>query len=366
MDYQKLSETVRESILGLQKLLIVIKGSPDPDVLASSFALKILCESAEVEATIVSLRDVSLLQNRAIIQKLDIPVHFIKRIFSVEDYDGYAVLDHQSAWVDDIGADIPCVLHIDHHTEEKDKIEPRTRIISEEAGSVSTMMSFVLQKTTTAISSSVLRRLTTALYLGIKTDTDNFQIATPADLEAAAWLNLYVDREALSEMENIAYSEETITVISKAVMNEYVYKDWIFCGVGYISERHRDSIAITADYLLKNEDVSGAVVFALIEKDHGKGLFLDASIRTIHKSLDLNSMAKHISPEGGGRSFKGAYQVNLDYFAECPDRGIVWEAVRLTTHERLRRRIDQVSAITLGGVFYKLKKKVFRFFDQNQ
>jgi hypothetical protein len=52
-------------------------------------------------------------------------------------------------------------------------------------------------------------------------------------------------------MDSIPYSEETITVISKAIMNSFYYKDWLFCGVGFIPEKYRDSIAIAADYMLE-------------------------------------------------------------------------------------------------------------------
>ncbi|MGL4369228.1 MAG: DHH family phosphoesterase, partial [Spirochaetota bacterium] len=362
LDGENLSEKVFSSLSGCRRLLIVIKGSPDPDVLASSFALSVFCKKQDIEATIVSLREVSLLQNKTLIQRADIPVHFIKKIYSVDDYDSYAVLDHQSAWVDDIGTKIPCVLHIDHHAEEEDRIIPLTRIISEEAGSVSTLMALILREKNPDIEPALLKRLATALIFGIRTDTDALNHSSPLDREAADWLIPRIDADALSEMENTPYSEETVTVISKAVMNEYFYKDWLFCGVGYVPEIYRDSIAITADYLIQNEDVSGVVIFALIERENKGGLFLDASIRTSQKSLDINRFVKYITPEGGGRTFKGAYQVNLDYFTACPDRGMIWEEVKITTIERLKRGRDHITALTLEGSFIRFRKKVTKIF----
>lgn len=366
MDYQKLTSTIYSSFEGLRRLLIVVKGSPDPDVLASSFALKMLCETNQVDATIVSLRDVSLPQNKAIIQKLDIPVHFIKKVYSVDDYDAYAVLDHQSAWVDDIGTKIPCALHIDHHTQKEDKIEPRVRIISEEAGAVSTLMALVLKEKEIVIPAIIMRRLSTALLYGIKTDTDDLRHVSDIDSEAVSWLSSRIDPDILSELENIPYSEETITVISKAVINEYFYKEWIFCGVGLIPEQYRDSIAITADYLLANESVSGVVVFALVADPTSHRLYLDASIRTTAKSLDLNSFVKMLAPDGGGRNFKGAYQVNLDYFADCPDKSKVWDLVKMATIERLREGRDHVGVLTIQGIFKRLKRKVTGIFSTGE
>lgn len=362
MDYQKLTSSVYASFSGLKRILIVIKGSPDPDVLASSFALKVLCEESQIDATIVSLREVSLPQNKAVIQRLDIPVHFIKKVYSVDDYDAYAVLDHQSAWVDDIGTKIPCALHIDHHSQKEDKIDAKVRIISEEAGAVSTLMALILREKNIPDSPLVLRRLATALMFGIKTDTDDMAHSSDIDREAVAWLADRIDRDVMAEMESMPYSEETITVISKAVINEYFYKDWLFCGVGSMPEQYRDSIAITADYLLKNENVSGVVVFALISEQKSRRLYLDASIRTTLESLNINNFIRMLSSEGGGRNFKGAFQVNLDYFYEAPDKGKVWELVRATTIEKLKSGRDHITVLSIEGIFRRLKKSVTRVF----
>ena len=362
MDYRNLTSTVCESIAGLSRILIVIKGSPDPDVLASSFALKVLCEEQQIDATIVALREVSLPQNKAFIQRLDIPVHFIKKVYSVDDYDAYAVLDHQSAWVDDIGTKIPCALHIDHHSKKEDKVEPKIRIISEEAGAVSTLMALILREKGSPESPLLLRRLATALMYGIKTDTDNLSHSSDMDREAVDWLTQRIDSDVMEEVESMPFSEETITVISKAVINEYFYKDWLFCGVGPMPEQYRDSIAITADYLLKNENVSGVVVFALISDQKSRRLYLDASIRTTLQTLNLSNFVRMFSAEGGGRNFKGAFQVNLDYFYNCPEMGKMWELVRLTTIEKLKNGRDHITVLSIEGIFRRLKKTVSRVF----
>ncbi|HEY1405010.1 MAG TPA: hypothetical protein VF857_00235 [Spirochaetota bacterium] len=344
-------------------LLIVIKGSPDPDVLASSFALKVICESRNIQATIVSLLEVSLPQNKALILKLDIPVHFVKKIYSPDEFDGYAVLDYQSAWIEDIGTKIPCLIHIDHHAPEEDRISPAFRYISEEVGAVSTLLAQLYEQTAPNIEPASLSRVATALYYGIKIDTDDFQHATEADTESIAWLKNHTDARILSEMESIPYSEETITVISKAVMNGYYYKDWLFCGVGYISERYRDSIALAADYMLQNEDLFAVAVFALIERKGSDGLYLDTSIRASEESFDLNRFIKFVAPEGGARSFKGAFQVNLDYFNAAPDKQLLWELVRNTTIANLVAARDHFPAITFETLFSKFKRKFRKLFE---
>jgi nanoRNase/pAp phosphatase (c-di-AMP/oligoRNAs hydrolase) len=360
-----ISSNLLLALEGISKILIIIKGSPDPDVLASSFALHTLCEWKGINATIISPMEISLPQNRELVQKLDIPVHFIKKIYSPDEYDGYAVLDHQLAWIDDIGVKIPCLIHIDHHTPGEDRIEPKFKFISDEVGAVSTIFAGILRTLNPDISRDLFTRVMTALFYGIKIDTDNFRLAQDEDVETADWLKSRADQQFITNMGNIPYSEETITIISKAIMNSYFYKDWLLCGVGYIPEKHRDSIAVAADYMIENEDVFAVVVFALIENNIDK-LYLDASIRAREESFNLNKFIKYISPEGGARSFKGAFQVPLSFFRRTPNRTQLWNIVRETTIERFVHARDHFPTIAIETLFSKFKRRVGRIFDNTK
>jgi nanoRNase/pAp phosphatase (c-di-AMP/oligoRNAs hydrolase) len=346
-------------------LLIIIKGSPDPDALASSYVLYSLALILGKKAEIVSFMHTSLPQNRAFIKKIGIPVHHSLQL-DPEDYSGYAVLDHQSAWVEEIDTKIPCLIHIDHHSPEEDKIKPLFRYISEETGSVSSIFALIMkEKSDNEIFSDLIPRTATALYYGLKVDTDDFKNATKKDTEAAEWLRQFTDFSIINEIETMPFSDETITVISKAIMNRTLYKDWLFCGVGFLHENFRDSIALAADYLLKTESVFAIAVFACIERKKNKGLFLDVSIRTSDRYYDLNKFIKSITPGGGARSFKGAYQVYLDYFSDCPDKSSLWELVQSTTHVRLSQACDKYPSHSLKTAFSRLRQNVRRLFGSS-
>jgi nanoRNase/pAp phosphatase (c-di-AMP/oligoRNAs hydrolase) len=344
-------------------ILIIIKGSPDPDALASSYALYSLALLLGKKAEIVSFMHTSLPQNRAFIKKIGIPVHHTLQQH-YENYSGYAVLDHQSAWVEEIDTKIPCLIHIDHHSPEEDKIKPLFKYISEETGSVSSIFTLIMKEhSSNEILSKLITITATALYYGIKIDTDDFKNATKKDTEAAEWLQQFTDLSVIDEIETMPFSDETITVISKAIMNRITYKDWLFCGVGFLQENFRDSIAIAADYLLKTESVFAIAVFACIEKKQNKGLFLDVSIRTTDRYYDLNKFIKSITPGGGARSFKGAYQVYLDYFSDCPDKASLWDLIQSTTHVRLSQACDKYPSHSLKTAFSRLLQNVRRIFS---
>ncbi len=100
-----------------------------------------------------------------------------------------------------------------------------------------------------------------------------------------------------------------------------------------MEEKKRDLIALIGDFLLNREDISKVIVFSIIEKKDS--LILDASIRTKKEKFNINSFIKKITASGGARNFKGAFQINLDYFRFCPDRKMLWDLIYVTTLEAI-------------------------------
>ena len=76
--------------------------------------------------------------------------------------------------------------------------------------------------------------------------------------------------------------------------------------------------------------------------------------------LNLNDVIKAITAEGGARKFKGAYQINMDYFSRCPDRALLWDVIRLTTIEVLKKSRDELYITELKGFYNKLKNRIRR------
>lgn len=357
MDFNAIAKRFLETIKESKYILIYIKGSPDPDVIASSFAIKIICDKVDVKAKIVSVKKPSLPQNKAIIDDLRIPIHF-EELSSISNFDSYIVPDHQSALVQGVSYKIPCAVHMDHHEPVDEDIPIKLKITLDEAGSVSTIMALILNELSLDLGDSLLTRVSTALLYGIKTDTDNYKHATHLDYQALSYLSKYFDRDEIQNIADIPITDEMGKLIAVAVKNKIIYKDWLLSGIGFINESNRDSIAIIADLLLQNENVSTTIVFAAVQKNNDSGLTLDASIRTENENLDLNELIKSINSEGGGRRFKGAYQVNLDYFTNCPDREMLWETIKTTTIEVLKKHRDAIHIIELRGSYKKIKRRI--------
>jgi nanoRNase/pAp phosphatase (c-di-AMP/oligoRNAs hydrolase) len=343
-------------------IVIYIQGSPDPDAMGSSFAIKKLCDLLGIRADIVAAVEPSLPQNRAMISRLGIHLKYEKSAGNLDQYDAYAVVDFQSAHVKGLSGKIPCALHIDHHEEIDEDVKVDLKMTGTGAGSVSSMIGLALRESDFQGKESILADAATALVLGIQTDTDNYRHAGDDDFLALAFLSPYSDHKIINDISGIPFSDVTINLLKKARAEKILYKDWLIAGVGFISDRHRDSIAIIADFLIREEGCTTAVVFALVEKNGGKNLVLDASVRTKDSDLDLDFLIKQITQEGGGRPFKGAYQVNLDYFVNCPNRDMLWDLVSRTTGNVITRLRDNIHLIELKGFYRGVRRKISSLF----
>ncbi len=358
MDLNAIAKEFLETIKEFKHILIYIKGSPDPDVIASSFAIKIICYQLDIKTKIFSIKKPSLPQNKAIIDDLRIPIHFEESLNNISHFDSYIVPDHQSAYVEGVSYKIPCAVHLDHHDPVDEDIPIRLKIYSDEIGSVSTIMALILKELNLDLSDSLLSRVSTALLYGIKTDTDNYKHATHLDYQALSYLSKYFDSDEIKNITELPITEEMGNLIAEALKNKIIYKDWLISGIGFIDESKRDSIAIIADLLLQKENISTTIVFAAVEKKNSAGLTLDASIRTENENLDLNGLIKSINSEGGGRKFKGAYQVNIDYFINCPNREMLWETIKTTTIEVIKKHRDAIHILELKGTYKKIKRRL--------
>ncbi|HQQ50252.1 MAG TPA: DHH family phosphoesterase, partial [Spirochaetota bacterium] len=147
LDFKESANTII-SILRVQKhIAIFIKGSPDPDAIASSYFLYCLCNALHVQATMFAFMPASLPSNREIISLFSIPLHIedtIKAI-NMRRYSGYIVCDFQTAALEGIVNVIPCLIHLDHHAPVEDDVSAHFRILTDDVASTSTLCALIMQ-----------------------------------------------------------------------------------------------------------------------------------------------------------------------------------------------------------------------------
>ncbi len=354
---KKAADRFVEAVTKYKSIAIYIPGSPDPDAIASAYAIKEILAHLSVEADIFAEHRLSLPQNQKFIDRLEIPVYFGREV-SPRKYDAYIVPDYQNNRVASIGDRLPCAAHIDHHPKLKDRVESDFTLIRTDSGSTSTLVALLIKNLEIDFPEKEMVSIVTALTFGIQTDTDNFSHTNSLDTEALNYLSEFVDRNIIQDINDIPPSPDMLLYYKKAKENEKIYKNWGFYGIGFIDAKNRDYIAIAADTILKNSDHETVVVFAVIENQKKEEMFLDVSLRSGSSSVDLNRLVKQITPNGGGRQFKGAYQVNLDYFRKTPERDMLWKVVEATTVDTLRRSRDALYSGGFEGFYRSLRDKI--------
>lgn len=353
-----------EAVSKYKNIAIYIPGSPDPDAIASAYAIKKILKHLSVESDIFAEKKLSLPQNQAFLDLLKIPVIFGKDV-NPKKYDAYIVPDFQNNRVEKIGDQIPCAGHIDHHGKSKHSVKSDFSLIRTDSGSTSTLVALIMKHLDIFFNDREMTSIATALTFGIQTDTDKYNHTTPLDVEALNYLESFADKEVLKGINSMPVSPATILCYNRSRANEIVYKDWGIYGIGYIDAKHRDSIAISADMILKNTEHKTVAIFAIIENHKTGELYLDVSLRSDSAAVDLNRVIKRITPNGGGRQYKGAYQVKLNYFRNAPDPDMLWSVVEATTVETLKKSRDTLYISELESFYSNLKNKLFSFLKKD-
>lgn len=361
-DYSEITEALKSILQSNSSVLIVIKGSPDPDVIAASYFLQEMGKLFGSHCTILSETRVSLPQNQAMISQLKI--HLLTRIPDLAQYNGYAVFDFQSPEYNAVSEKLPCLIHIDHHGISESTLTPKYQLINQAVNSVSTILAGVYLLIKDEFSESVSRSVATALCYGILSDTDNLSIGSEIDKRQYNSIKPYADSKLLETLTQMPYSEETLTLISKALIGSVYYKNWLIAGIGYVPAEMRDSLAITADFLLQREDVTTVIVFALVESS--SDLVIDASFRSKESRLDLNRFIKKITPNGGGRRYKGAFQLSMNYFKHTSDKVRLWDTVKESTIENIKRGRDSFRFDEVKSFFTDLRDHITDIFSDSQ
>ncbi|MEJ5361487.1 MAG: DHH family phosphoesterase [Spirochaetota bacterium] len=345
-------------------IAIIIKGSPDPDAIASSYFFWKLCALLHVNATIFGFMPASLPSNKEFISVFNIPLRVVADIkeMKLHKYTGYIVCDYQTAILEDNFTTTPCIIHLDHHSPAEHDVPARFRILTDKVSSTSTLCALLMQHIS-FISLEDVPSLATALYIGIKTDSDGFKHVGEYDSMALEYIKPFCNMAIVEQIENTPLTPHALGLLHKAMNNAIVYKDWLITGVGFVEERYRDTIAIIADYLLQNNPVELVVVYGAVYHNNHTRLDIDASFRTRSENFDLNELIKNITTDGGGRKYKGAFQVHIDYFVHCPDQDKLWEIIEITTNQILKNQRDISLKIVLQSKFKNFKnilKHLFR------
>jgi nanoRNase/pAp phosphatase (c-di-AMP/oligoRNAs hydrolase) len=320
--------------------VIVIRGYPDPDALASAWAHARLAASVGVECDIAHLPVMSRVENRAMVNLLEVP---LVRIRGPEDLDRYVAMSLVDANAVELPhkSGLPCVSIVDHHAV-SGKLEADFIDIRPSVGATSTIYTEYLRDAPTRAleAGGLASRLATALAYGIRSDTDDLLRASAADMYAMGDLAEYFDRDVLASLSRYAIPDSAMQILRRALEAMKVEGTWAFAGVGEVRPQDRDAIGQAADFLVRRDGLKTVVTFALIEGT------IDGSLRTTDPAVDPALWLKEAfgvgplgRPYGGGRRGKGGFQIPLGPLAMCPNHQDLWRVCKEMIETTIRRRI---------------------------
>lgn len=224
----------------------------DPDAMASALALKRIFWRKVKKTLVFHINVIKRADNLAMVKLLKIDQEHIRNLNSSE-VTKWALVDsqpHHHKQFSKFHFDII----IDHHPVGPDSVAPFLDI-SEDYGATSTIMTEYLR----AAKIKPSPRLATALFYGIKTDTENFaRPSLPNDINAFRYLYPFANLNILNKVESSELTRKTLNSFRTAVENLTFFKDIAFVHMDRVNDP--DILVIIADFFLKMAEATWCIV----------------------------------------------------------------------------------------------------------
>jgi nanoRNase/pAp phosphatase (c-di-AMP/oligoRNAs hydrolase) len=317
---KKFKEVI-ESVKG-GKLGIFAHDNPDPDAISSALALKEIARNYGVESDIIYYGEIFHQENRAMVNLLEIPLVRGGEV-DLSSYTKFALIDVSAPGVNNsVPSNLEISIVIDHHPAES--IEAEYYDVRTDAGATATIMTDYLKE----LKLSPSRTLATALFFGIKTETDEFKRNTrTADFTAAAFLYPFVDHELIEKIEGPAISTETLDVLGTAIKNRQIFSSFLISFAGFISDR--DALPQAADFLLRLEGISTVLVFGVVKEK----VYISARNKDVRINIgETLKVAFGDVGSAGGHAHSAGGQIPLGIFGGTSDKNalskLITEAIK--------------------------------------
>lgn len=231
--------------------LVLTHDNPDPDALASAFALAhLLGERLGIEATVAFSGVIGRAENRAMLKVLELaPVPLT--MISFDDFEAIALVDTQPGTGNNsVPADRPVQVVIDHHPAKGTALEDAFWDIRPEFGSTATILLEYLR----AASIDLPVRLATALFYALKSETQDLgREASEPDRKAYFQLLVRADMRAVARIQRARVPREYFGFFRTAIDRAEIRGPVVITDLGVVPSP--DIVAEIADFLLRLQQI---------------------------------------------------------------------------------------------------------------
>jgi len=280
----------------------------DPDAMASALALKRMFWRKAGKVEIYNTNTIQRADNLTFIKLLRMDQKHIRHM-KVSGIDRWAMVDSQPAHYEQFRNRRFDII-IDHHP-----LDPSTKAlfvdVKADYGANATIMTEYLR----AAGIRPAPMLATALFYGIKTDTDNFvRESLPNDINAFRYLYRFTNMNIIKKIESSEMTKKTLASYRIAMERLKLLKNVAFVHMGNVD--NPDILVIIADFFMKFAEARWSVVSGI----YGKNLIV--ILRNAGFRGDAGKTALRLFGRWGGSAggHKGAAR------AEIPLKGLPKEA----------------------------------------
>ena len=278
---------------------------PDPDALASSFALQDLLKKKGLDAVIVYENEVEKANSLKMLELFGIDIHPASEVATLGEEDWTVLVDVQkgNSNVTDLVTDEVAV--IDHH-EYMGNNGYRFEDVRPDAGACSSILASYYFENNLEISGNTA----TALLYGIFMDTDNLTRGVSVfDIDMFYRLYSLSNITHISELKGNQISRSDLNDYAKAFSSVEVYDE---IGFLYLDNGNDSLLGAASDIVIT---IAGVNVVAAYSPREGGIKF---SVRSINKNIKANEFIRYILKDkgfgGGHNSMAGGFlpRENLD------------------------------------------------------
>jgi nanoRNase/pAp phosphatase (c-di-AMP/oligoRNAs hydrolase) len=231
---------------------LAIMINADPDAMASALALKRIFWRKAKKISIYHLNPIQRADNLAMIKFLRIDQEHIHHL-KPAPITKWAVVDSQPHHYSEF-RDIPFDIVIDHHPCEGG-LQAEFVDVREKYGATATILTEYLK----GLRITPSQKLATALFYGIKTDTDNFvREAVLEDISAFRYLYKFSNMNIIKKIESSEITRKTLASYQLALEKLTFVKDMAFVHLGAVETP--DILVIIADFFTRLAEATWSIV----------------------------------------------------------------------------------------------------------
>lgn len=316
----------------ISPLLILTHDYPDPDSLASAFALHYVAQKRFGMSTCIAYGGIiGRMENRAMVQILKIPARRVKPA-DFKKYEHVALMDTQPLFENNsFPKNRRATMVIDQHPFVK-KPAADLLILDTECGATSVILAQVLIQAKMDIPAPVA----TALAYGILSDTMNLYRARRLDV-VKTYLEIlsHCDLRDLARIQNPVRSNKFFRTLAKSIQNAASKRGLMVAHLGAVESP--DLVSQIADFLLTYKGVRKSICTGRFK---GK---LHVSLRVANPNVDASEMLRdvfiHPGKAGGhGNIAGGSFEVGPRKGGALALDHPAWEEAESALVQRLLKR----------------------------